>query len=326
MHKTSPIFGFVFLLHALCSAAGQSAADSPKPEQFAGIWSGRWEGAGSSGGFELTLERPKEGPMTGTVSVTGEPAYRAVLKTLAFDGSKMIAKYDFTPDEAAEVLLTAIFEGNTAKGSWSLTAKADGTEAARGTWTVTRKPADVKVRLDTNKGAIVIAVHHDWAPHGADRFLELVTSGYYDAARFFRIRAGTWVQFGIAADPKVAQAWRSRTIPDDPWKGVTNKRGTVAFAFKNPNGRTTQVFINLKDNGGTHDLSLATPGNAPFVVFGEVIEGMDVADALYSKYGETAGGGIRAGRQDVVFERGNAYLAEKFPRLDYIRSARVVRP
>jgi cyclophilin family peptidyl-prolyl cis-trans isomerase len=178
-------------------------------------------------------------------------------------------------------------------------------------------PAEYQVRLETSKGAIVIAVHRDWAPHGADRFYELVTSGYYDGARFFRIRKGTWAQFGIAGDPKVAQAWRTRTIPDDPWKSFSNTRGTVAYAFKDPNGRTTQVFINLKDNSETHD-------REPFVVFGEVIEGMDVADALYSGYGEAAGGGIRAGKQDPVFQGGNAYLREKFPRLDYIKTAAVV--
>ena len=180
-------------------------------------------------------------------------------------------------------------------------------------------PSDYNVRLDTTKGVIVIAVHRDWAPHGADRFHELVTSGYYDAAPFFRIRKGTWVQFGIAGKPEVAQAWRTKTIPDDPFKGIANKRGTIAFAFKDPNGRTTQVFINLRDNSETHD-------KEPFVVFGEVIEGMDVADALYAEYGEAAGGGIRAGRQDPVFEGGNRYLMEKFPLLDYIKTARVSRP
>jgi cyclophilin family peptidyl-prolyl cis-trans isomerase len=180
-------------------------------------------------------------------------------------------------------------------------------------------PADYKVRLETSKGAIVIAVHRDWAPNGADRFYELARSGHYNAARFFRIRKGTWAQFGIAANPKVAQAWRTKTIPDDPYKGVSNKRGTVAFAFKDPNGRTTQVFINLKDNSETHD-------REPFVVFGEVAEGMAIADRLYAEYGEAAGGGIRGGKQDPVFEGGNAYLKENFPLLDYIRTARVVRP
>ena len=178
-------------------------------------------------------------------------------------------------------------------------------------------PVTYKVRLDTSKGPIVIAVHRGWAPKGAERFRDLVERGYYDEVRFFRIRKDTWVQFGIAADPKVAQAWRSRTIPDDPYVGVSNKRGTVAFAFKDPDGRTTQVFINLKDNSQTHD-------KEPFVVFGDVERGIDIADALYAEYGEAAGGGIRAGKQDPVFEGGNAYLTAKFPLLDYIKTAKIV--
>ncbi|HEY2434764.1 MAG TPA: peptidylprolyl isomerase [Vicinamibacterales bacterium] len=177
---------------------------------------------------------------------------------------------------------------------------------------------DYRVQLDTTKGAIVIAVHRASAPHGAARFYELVTSGYYDNAAVFRIRKGTWAQFGIAGDPKLAQVWRTKTIPDDPFVGVSNTRGTIAFAFKDPNGRTTQVFINLKDNSATHD-------KEPFVVFGEVVQGMDVADALYAEYGEAAGGGIRAGRQAPVFEGGSAYLKANFPLLDYIRKATIVR-
>jgi len=177
-------------------------------------------------------------------------------------------------------------------------------------------PPQFRVRLETSKGAIVIAVHRDWAPRAADRFHELVTGGYYDDAAIFRIRPGTWAQFGIAADPKVAQAWRTKTIPDDPYTGHSNTRGTIAFAFKDPNARTTQVFINLKDNSATHD-------NEPFVVFGEVMEGMAVADAWYSEYGEKAGGGIRAGHQDPVFAGGNAYLKTNFPLLDYIKRATV---
>ena len=179
-------------------------------------------------------------------------------------------------------------------------------------------PHDFKVRLDTTKGTIVIDVHRDWAPNGVDRFYELVTGGYYDDAAVFRIRKGTWAQFGIAADPTVAQAWRSKTIPDDPFKGVSNTRGTIAYAFKDPNGRTTQVFINLKDNSATHD-------KEPFVVFGEVTQGMDVVESLYADYGETAGGGIRAGHQDPVFEGGNGYLKKNFPLLDYIKKATVAR-
>ena len=178
-------------------------------------------------------------------------------------------------------------------------------------------PPHFLVRLDTTKGPIVVECFRDWAPLGADRFYELVTTGYYDNAAIFRIRPKTWIQFGINGDPKVAQAWRSRTIPDDTFQPAHgNTRGTVFFAWAVRDGRTTQVVINLRDNGETHD-------QEPFVPFGRVIEGMDVADQLFDEYGEAAGGGIRAGKQDPVFQGGNDYLRKNFPKLDYIKTARV---
>jgi len=179
------------------------------------------------------------------------------------------------------------------------------------------KRADVcDVRLETSKGDVRIEVHREWAPLGADRFLELVRRHYYDDTRVFRVVAGRWAQFGIHGDPRVSARWRQRTIPDDPPR-VSNGRGTVAFAFAVPHGRTTQVFINLADN-----TSLDAQGFAPF---GRVTKGMEVADALESTYGETAGGGIRAGRQEPLFAGGNAYLDREFPRLDRILRAAVIR-
>jgi peptidyl-prolyl cis-trans isomerase A (cyclophilin A) len=171
------------------------------------------------------------------------------------------------------------------------------------------------VRLDTTKGAIVIAVHRDWAPNGADRFHELVTTGYFDDSRFFRVVKGQWAQFGINGDPQVASAWRERRIPDDP-RQQSNTRGRVAFAFAVPNGRTTQIYISLRDNSYQDEQG--------FVPFGEVVAGMEVADALDSEYGETSGGGIRAGKQQALFDGGNAYLDREFPRLDRLLHARVM--
>jgi len=177
-------------------------------------------------------------------------------------------------------------------------------------------PGEVRVRLDTSKGAIVVAVHRDWAPRGAARFLELVNARYFDDSRFFRVVKGQWAQFGINGDPKIATAWRARTIPDDPPR-ESNLRGRVAFAFAVPNGRTTQIYISLRDN--------SYQDQQGFVPFGEVVEGMDVADALDGEYGETSGGGIRAGKQQPLFDGGNAYLDREFPRLDRILRARVIR-
>jgi cyclophilin family peptidyl-prolyl cis-trans isomerase len=178
-----------------------------------------------------------------------------------------------------------------------------------------RAPERFRVRLDTTRGPIVIDCTRASAPLGADRFYTLVRAGYYDDSAFFRVVKGKWAQFGINGTPAVAQAWRTRTLPDDPFVGQSNVKGTVAFAFATPNGRTTQVFFNLVDNSATHD-------QEPFVVFGRVVEGLDVMDGLYDGYGESALGGIRAGKQDPLFQQGNAYLKTKFPQLDYIRTAR----
>jgi peptidyl-prolyl cis-trans isomerase A (cyclophilin A) len=173
------------------------------------------------------------------------------------------------------------------------------------------------VRFETSAGNFVIQVHRDWAPHGADRFLELVGARYYDNSRFYRAVAGKWVQFGIAGNPKIAQKWRAKTIPDDAVK-ESNKQGYVAFAFTEPGTRSTQIYINLVDNTNQD-----AQGFAPFA---KVVEGMDVVLKLHTGYGETSGGGMRAGHQDKLFEEGNAYLDREFPKLDHLIRARVLIP
>lgn len=171
-------------------------------------------------------------------------------------------------------------------------------------------PPQFIVNVETNKGRIVIEMHRDWSPIGVDRFYNLVRQGFYDDMRIHRIREGDFVQFGIHGDPEIAQAWRGRSIKDDP-AVVSNLRGTFAFAHGEPlDDRTTQVYINLRDKPELDETG--------FSIMGRVIEGMDVADALYAGYGERAGGGIRGGRQDPVFEGGNDFLDRHFPLLDRI--------
>ena len=134
MRKRLVAWCSVFVLGLGCIAIAQAPAETAK-DQFAGTWSGTWDGAGSGGGFELTLEQAKPGAWTGKVSVTGEPEYKAVLKSVSFEGPKMTAKYDFPPEPSVEVTLTATFEGKSAKGTWALR----GDESLSGTWTVTKK-------------------------------------------------------------------------------------------------------------------------------------------------------------------------------------------
>jgi peptidyl-prolyl cis-trans isomerase A (cyclophilin A) len=178
-----------------------------------------------------------------------------------------------------------------------------------------RQPAhtpDVyRVTLDTSKGAVVLEVTRALAPHGADHFYELVQNRYYDGDRFYRVVPRFVVQFGINGDPKVSQLWSSLRIPDDPVK-QKNRKGTVTFASSGPGARTTQVFVNMRDN-----LSLDREGFAPI---GRVAEGMDVLERLYGGYGDMPPRG--SGPDGVEIERqGNSYLDNHFPRLDFIKKA-----
>ncbi len=176
-------------------------------------------------------------------------------------------------------------------------------------------PASYKVRFDTSKGAFVVQVNRSWAPHGADRFYNLVTNGFYNNVRFFRVISGFMVQFGIHGDPAVMAHWRGAQIPDDPVR-QSNKRGMITFATAGPNTRTTQVFINFADNGG-----LDGQGFAPF---GQVVSGMNVVDSLNAEYGEGAPRG-RGPDQGRLQREGNAYLAQHYKRMDYVKKATIVR-
>lgn len=176
-------------------------------------------------------------------------------------------------------------------------------------------PDICKVKFETSKGDFVVQVTKAWAPEGAKRFYDLIQTRFCDDARFFRVVRDFVVQFGIAGDPKVEALWRDMMFKDDPVL-ESNKRGRITFATSGPNTRTTQVFINLKDN--------ARLDRSGFTPFGEVVEGMDVVDHLWNAYGDGPPRGTGPD-QNLIETQGNAYLEAKFPRLDYIKRARIVR-
>ena len=136
MRLKAGIWIWFITLGVLCAAAGQGG-DTPRAEQFVGTWTGTWDGAGS-GGFELILEKSKDTPLTGRVSVTGDPTYKATFKTVSFDGAKMTGKYDFPPDERAEVEIVLTFEAKAATGSWRVLEKATTSQVATGTLSLKR--------------------------------------------------------------------------------------------------------------------------------------------------------------------------------------------
>ncbi len=171
-----------------------------------------------------------------------------------------------------------------------------------------KAPETYSVKFTTSAGDFTVEVTRDWAPRGADRFYNLAKNHFFDGAAFFRYVPNFIVQWGIPANPRVAAVWQNANIPDDP-KKVSNTAGTVTFATAGPNTRTTQLFINLRDNPGLDGQG--------FTPFGKVTEGMDVVRKLYSGYGESPD-------QGRIQAQGKAYLDKNFPKLDTIKSTTVV--
>ncbi len=172
-----------------------------------------------------------------------------------------------------------------------------------------KAPDTFKAQFDTTKGKFTVEVTRSLSPNGADRFYNLVRSGYFKEIAFFRVVPGFMVQFGIHGDPTVSAKWRAASFSDDPVKG-SNTRGAITFATAGPNTRTTQIFINFGNNQG-----LDGQGFSPF---GKVIEGMDVVDKINSEYGENP-------HQGHIQGEGNVYLKKDFPNLDYIKSATILK-
>jgi peptidyl-prolyl cis-trans isomerase A (cyclophilin A) len=205
----------------------------------------------------------------------------------------------------------------TSKGTTSKAGSAPARPNLMNPASLKAKAPDVfKAQFMTTKGDFVVEVHRDWSPHGADRFYNLVKAGFFDGGAFFRVHPGFMVQFGISSKPAVAKAWENANIPDDPVMG-SNKRGFVTYAMSSlPNSRSTQLFINFKDN------AFLDPQH--FAPFGEVISGMDVVDMLYSGYGEIPAMGGKGPDPDKIEAEGDAYLLKNFPMIDKIKMAKIL--
>lgn len=175
-------------------------------------------------------------------------------------------------------------------------------------------PEVFRVKFETSQGDFVVEATRAWAPHGVDRFHELVRMRYFDEGRFYRVLRGFIAQFGVHRDFNVHATWRNFFIVDDPPR-QKNLRGTLAFAKSGPSTRATEIFINLADNAVLDDQG--------FVPFAKIVEGAEVIDKLYSGYGEMRPEGkeIDAGR---VEGETNEYLVPRFPKMDYIKRARLL--
>ena len=175
-----------------------------------------------------------------------------------------------------------------------------------------KAPDTYQVKFTTTRGDFTMTVTRAWAPIGADRFYNLVKHHFYDNMVVFRAVTGFVIQFGISSYPPVSAAWTNANIKDDPVK-QSNKRGYVTYAKTDaPDSRSTQIFINFKDNS-----FLDTKGFAPFGVVDA--EGMKVVEMFYDQYGDQP-----TGEQDQIAKLGKAYLDKKYPKLTVITHATLV--
>ncbi len=176
-----------------------------------------------------------------------------------------------------------------------------------------KAPETFQVKFTTTRGDFIVTVNRAWAPIGADRFYNLVKHRFFDNASFFRVVPGFIVQFGISAYPPVAAAWEKANIQDEPVT-QSNKRGYMTYAKSSmPNSRSTQIFINLKDNSG-----LDRQGFSPFGVIDA--QGMKVVEMMYDQYGDSA----PPDYQDLIAKQGKEYLDKNWPKLDSIKTATLI--
>lgn len=169
-------------------------------------------------------------------------------------------------------------------------------------------PETFRVVLDTTDGEVEIECVRAWSPHGVDRFWNLVRIGFYTDTPFHPVFAGSWAGFGVPLDIPVRRAWRSAALLDEP-AVQSNRRGYVSLSrpASHVNSRCVEVFVNLADNP---DFDRTT---API---GRVVRGLKVVDGLCDEYSRTID---PMGIQNL----GRLYFLRGYPKLDWVRSARI---
>jgi peptidyl-prolyl cis-trans isomerase A (cyclophilin A) len=251
-----------------------------------------------------------------TENIAAKTTHRGTRKGIALASVTLLAAISWMPAQArtqAPATKTGTSQGTAAKKTATAARPAYDRTLLRPALLKDKAPDVYKVKFTTTRGEFTMVVTRAWAPLGADRFYNLVKHHFYDNASAFRVVPGFVAQFGISSFPPVTAAWERTEIKDDPVT-QSNKKGYVTFATAGPNTRTTQVFINLKDNAG-----LDSRGFAPFATVDA--EGMKVVDMFYDQYGD--GAGIDQGQ---IEKQGKAYLDKSFPKLDTIKSAVITDP
>ncbi len=175
-------------------------------------------------------------------------------------------------------------------------------------------PAKFQAKFETTAGDFIVECTRDWAPHGVDRFYNLVKIGFFNDVALFRIVPDFVVQWGIHGNPEVSKHWRNANLKVDKVK-ESNERGMLTYAMAGaPTTRSTQMFINFKKNA-----MLDQKGFAPIC---KVIEGMEeTVDKFYAGYK-----GMPSREQGQIQAEGNKFLRKRYPLMDYIKTAKLYDP
>ena len=166
----------------------------------------------------------------------------------------------------------------------------------------TMSDTQTKVKLTTTLGEIIIQLNAEKAPVSSANFLTYVNEGFYNGTIFHRVIPDFMAQGG-GFDTSFTQKAVHAPIKNEANNGLTNTRGTLAMARTNdPNSATAQFFINLKDNSFLNHTSQTSSGWG-YAVFGEVIEGMDVVDAMAKQATGNRGGHQDVPKTDIVIDK-----------------------
>ena len=184
-------------------------------------------------------------------------------------------------------------------------------------WTTKQAPDVFKARFETTQGIFDIEAKREWSPKGVDRLYQLIQSGFYTDIAIFRVVPNFVAQFGIHNNKVLNNQWQHYKVDDEPVVKNNNEM-TLSFARGGKKSRTTQVFINLKDNKRLDKLDYA--GVKGFPVVAEIIDGKENVKKFYQNYGDKLGM-----RQDSISKYGNDFLKRKYPKVDYIIKAYLLK-
>jgi len=182
-------------------------------------------------------------------------------------------------------------------------------------WTQQSAPNYFKARFETTQGNFDIEAKRKWSPKGVDRLYQLIKSDYYTDIAIFRVVPRFVVQFGIHNDSIVNNSWKKYKVIDEPIL-QSNDSMAIAFARDGIDSRTTQIYINLKNN---HRLDTVDYNKVKgFPVIAKITSGMETVHKFYSTKDNVPD-------QDSIQKYGNSYLTRKYPKVDYIKKAYILK-